>query len=133
MPTFFSPTNVFFQARSGNEGSFADVIVLTPGHVPRSMPAGPFWGCPIKPAHSGAYSQSTVSAQRVTAFLIFQATNEIIEEVEASKAFFEVYEGSIYMHQGKTYIINNLDLETKVAKCREITVRYYTKVRKLFR
>jgi ATP-dependent helicase YprA (DUF1998 family) len=54
--------------------------------------------------------------------------NEIIEEVEASKAFFEVYEGSIYMHQGKTYIINNLDLETKVAKCREITVRYYTKV-----
>lgn len=62
-----------------------------------------------------------------------QATNEIIEEVEASKAFFEVYEGSIYMHQGKTYIINNLDLETKIAKCREITVRYYTKVRKLFR
>lgn len=61
------------------------------------------------------------------AFLL-QATNEIIEEVEASKAFFEVYEGSIYMHQGKTYRIEDLDLETKIARCKETTVRYYTKV-----
>lgn len=48
--------------------------------------------------------------------------------MEKSKAFYEVYEGSIYMHQGKTYLIDHVDLETKVARCHDVTVRYYTKV-----
>ncbi|KAJ7568554.1 hypothetical protein O6H91_01G037500 [Diphasiastrum complanatum] len=33
--------------------------------------------------------------------VINQITNETIEEVEASKAFFQVYEGAVYIHQGQ--------------------------------
>ncbi|KAF6146403.1 hypothetical protein GIB67_032605 [Kingdonia uniflora] len=41
----------------------------------------------------------------------------------------QVYEGAIYMHQGKTYLVNALDLSGKVALCQEADLKYYTKTR----
>ncbi|KAF6139525.1 hypothetical protein GIB67_015482 [Kingdonia uniflora] len=41
----------------------------------------------------------------------------------------EVYEGVVYMHQGKTYLVNALDLSGKVALCQEANLKYYTKTR----
>lgn len=61
--------------------------------------------------------------------IVNQATNEVIEEVEESKAFFEVYEGAVYIHQGKTYLVKTLDLGAKVAVCQEADLKYYTKTR----
>lgn len=61
--------------------------------------------------------------------IINQVTNETIEEVEESKAFFEVYEGAVYFHQGRTYLVKILDLAAKVAICQEADVKYYTKTR----
>ncbi|KAF6145662.1 hypothetical protein GIB67_027186 [Kingdonia uniflora] len=39
----------------------------------------------------------------------------------------QVYEGAVYMHQGKTYLVNALDLSGKVALCQEADLKYYTK------
>ncbi|KAI5067358.1 hypothetical protein GOP47_0017886, partial [Adiantum capillus-veneris] len=61
--------------------------------------------------------------------IVNSATNEVIEEVEESKAFFEVYEGAVYIHQGKTYLVKTLDLGAKVAVCQAADVKYYTKTR----
>ncbi|KAJ7298096.1 hypothetical protein O6H91_Y016800 [Diphasiastrum complanatum] len=61
--------------------------------------------------------------------VINQITNETIEEVEASKAFFQVYEGAVYIHQGKTYLVKTLDIAAKVASCIQADVKYYTKTR----
>ncbi|KAK1274303.1 hypothetical protein QJS04_geneDACA018303 [Acorus gramineus] len=55
--------------------------------------------------------------------------NEVLEEVEESKAFFQVYEGAVYLHQGTTYLVHKLDLSEKVASCQKADLKYYTKMR----
>eukprot|EP00268_Persea_americana_P046729 TRINITY_DN4827_c0_g1_i4.p1 TRINITY_DN4827_c0_g1~~TRINITY_DN4827_c0_g1_i4.p1 ORF type:complete len:647 (-),score=103.78 TRINITY_DN4827_c0_g1_i4:92-2032(-) len=41
----------------------------------------------------------------------------------------QVYEGAVYMHQGRTYLVKALDLSTKIAYCQEADLKYYTKTR----
>lgn len=55
--------------------------------------------------------------------------DEVIEEIEESQAFFQVYEGAVYMNQGKTYLVKELDLSSKLAYCQEASLKYYTKTR----
>lgn len=33
------------------------------------------------------------------------------------------------MQQGKTYLVKNLNLSTKIASCQEADLKYYTKIR----
>lgn len=40
-----------------------------------------------------------------------------------------MYEGAVYMHQGKTYLVKKLDLSSKIAFCQEADLKYYTKTR----
>ncbi|CAI8589589.1 unnamed protein product, partial [Vicia faba] len=61
--------------------------------------------------------------------VIDQKKNEVLEEIEESKAFFQVYEGAVYLHQGRTYLVEKLDLSTKTAFCKEADLKYYTKTR----
>ncbi|KAI7746160.1 hypothetical protein M8C21_016238, partial [Ambrosia artemisiifolia] len=55
--------------------------------------------------------------------------DKLLEEIEESKAFFQVYDGAVYMQQGKTYLVKSLDLSTKIALCQEADLKYYTKTR----
>lgn len=41
----------------------------------------------------------------------------------------QVYEGAVYMHQGRTYLVKDLDLSRKIAYCEKATLDYYTKTR----
>lgn len=41
----------------------------------------------------------------------------------------QVYEGAVYMNQGKTYLVKHLDLSSKIAWCHEADLKYYTKTR----
>ncbi|KAF7838556.1 ATP-dependent helicase HRQ1 isoform A [Senna tora] len=62
--------------------------------------------------------------------VIDQQRKQVLEEIEESKAFFQVvYEGAVYMCQGKTYLVEKLDLSNKVAFCKEADLKYYTKTR----
>ncbi|KAK4395736.1 ATP-dependent helicase hrq1 [Sesamum angolense] len=61
--------------------------------------------------------------------VIEKTKNEVLEEIEESKAFFQVYEGAVYMNQGKTYLVKHLDLSSKIAWCQQADVNYYTKTR----
>ncbi|KAG8379347.1 hypothetical protein BUALT_Bualt07G0078900 [Buddleja alternifolia] len=61
--------------------------------------------------------------------VIDKIRNEILEEIEESKAFFQVYEGAVYMNQGKTYLVKHLDLSSKIAWCQQADLNYYTKTR----
>ncbi|KAL5725762.1 hypothetical protein ACHQM5_008871 [Ranunculus cassubicifolius] len=58
--------------------------------------------------------------------VINRKTNKVIEEIEESKAFFQVYEGAVYLQQGKTYLVTDLDIFDKIAKCEEADLKYYT-------
>ncbi|XP_073119488.1 uncharacterized protein [Henckelia pumila] len=61
--------------------------------------------------------------------VIDKMKSEVLEEIEESRAFFQVYEGAVYMNQGKTYLVNHLDLSSKIAWCQEAELNYYTKTR----
>ena len=44
------------------------------------------------------------------------------------QAFFVVYDGAIYLHQGATYMCTRLDLGARVAEVRPTRAKYYTSV-----
>ncbi|KAF6175938.1 hypothetical protein GIB67_003426 [Kingdonia uniflora] len=78
-----------------------------------------------KPSH--AVSIRAIEAEKYK--VVDKTSNEVLKEIEESKAFFLVYEGAVYMHQGKTYLMNSLDLSGKVVLCQEAYLKYYTKTR----
>ena len=50
----------------------------------------------------------------------------LLETVEASVAFFQIHPGAIYLHQGESYLIKELDLTRRIAWTEPRPVDYYT-------
>jgi DEAD/DEAH box helicase domain-containing protein len=59
------------------------------------------------------------------------ASDTLLETVEASVALFQVHPGAVYLHQGETYLINELDLRNRVAYAQPASVNYYTQTKEL--
>lgn len=55
--------------------------------------------------------------------------NIVLEEVEPSRAFFTIYEGGIFLHQGYTYLVKEFSLELRVAKVSLVKVDWTTQQR----
>ncbi|KAF9052741.1 P-loop containing nucleoside triphosphate hydrolase protein [Panaeolus papilionaceus] len=55
-----------------------------------------------------------------------QGTPRLLEEVEFSRALFELYEGGVFMHQGHTFLIQQVSHESRTAKVVETNVNYFT-------
>lgn len=53
-----------------------------------------------------------------------------IGEVDASSSFWMTHPGAVYMHEGTTYLVNDLDLEHHVATLQLSNVDYYTEPRR---
>ncbi|KAI8850089.1 P-loop containing nucleoside triphosphate hydrolase protein [Chytridium lagenaria] len=53
-------------------------------------------------------------------------TNKDIEDVEAERAPFTLYEGSVFVHQGRSYHVIDVNIERKYAKVRPAQVDYMT-------
>ncbi|KAG1730617.1 DEAD H helicase [Suillus lakei] len=53
----------------------------------------------------------------------------IMEEIELSRAIFELYEGGMFMHQGLTFIVKEVSHDTKVARLVRADVNWITKPR----
>lgn len=51
---------------------------------------------------------------------------EELGTVDSSMVFFHVHPGAIYLHQGQTYIVRELDLTERIAWVEEIEADYYT-------
>jgi len=50
----------------------------------------------------------------------------ILETVEASVAFMQIHPGAIYLHQGESYLITELDQVRRIAMAKQVSVDYYT-------
>ncbi len=61
--------------------------------------------------------------------LIDIETDSLLETVEDSIAFLVVYPGAIYLHQGETYLVVELDIEKRTAYVKPVAVNYYTQAR----
>jgi DEAD/DEAH box helicase domain-containing protein len=54
----------------------------------------------------------------------------ILETLALTKAYEEVHEGAVLLHQGETYISEELNLDSLTAKVRQEDVNYYTEAKK---
>jgi DEAD/DEAH box helicase domain-containing protein len=55
---------------------------------------------------------------------------QILETIALTKAYEEVHKGAVLLHQGETYIVEELNLNNLIAKVRRDDVNYYTEPRK---
>ena len=55
--------------------------------------------------------------------------NTVLEELEASRAFFTIYEGGIFLHQGNTYLVKEFSQERMLATVERVNVDWMTQQR----
>lgn len=60
---------------------------------------------------------------------ITNGRNIVLEEVEPSRAFFTIYEGGIFLHQGHTYLVKEFSPERRIAKVSLVKVDWTTQQR----
>lgn len=60
---------------------------------------------------------------------ITHGRNVVLEEVEASRAFFTLYDGGIFLHQGRTYLIKDFSPANKMARVTLAKVNWTTQQR----
>ncbi|KAL7283261.1 hypothetical protein ACG7TL_002690 [Trametes sanguinea] len=53
----------------------------------------------------------------------------ILEEIEVSRALFEIYEGAVFIHQGLTFLVQEVSHDTKMAKLVRSDVNWITEPR----
>ncbi|MFC2066130.1 DEAD/DEAH box helicase [Chloroflexota bacterium] len=59
------------------------------------------------------------------------STGSLLETVESSVAFFQIHPGAIYLHQGESYLITELDLASRTAHAAPTYAAYYTQTKDL--
>ena len=61
--------------------------------------------------------------------IVSSTTGKHKGEIDEFRAFKETHPGAIYLHKGDTFLVDTLDLDTKIAKVSRAKVDYYTRVR----
>ena len=61
--------------------------------------------------------------------IVCSRTGENRGDVDGFRAFKETHPGAVYLHRGKTFVVDTLDTATRTVKVREAAVDYYTRVR----
>jgi DEAD/DEAH box helicase domain-containing protein len=54
------------------------------------------------------------------------STASLLETIESSVALFFIFPGAIYLHQGESYLVEELDLAARTAQARPVEVNYHT-------
>lgn len=62
-------------------------------------------------------------------YAIVDGAGGLVGTVDESRAFEQVHPGAVYLHQGETYVVEELDLNARVARVRRRAVDYYTEPR----
>lgn len=58
--------------------------------------------------------------------IVESGTGSLLGTVEEASCFFHVHPGAVYLHQGESYLVEDLDLERKVALVRDEDLDFYT-------
>jgi DEAD/DEAH box helicase domain-containing protein len=72
----------------------------------------------------------TAGGQRVL-LLDTSRDDEVIEEIDAMTAYFRAHPGAIYLHQGASYLVTDLNVREGMALLKPIEADYYTQPREL--
>ncbi|KAK6214063.1 ATP-dependent 3'-5' DNA helicase [Pestalotiopsis sp. IQ-011] len=60
---------------------------------------------------------------------ISNGRNVVLEELEASRAFFTLYDGAIFLHQGNSYLVRDFQPQKMIAKVEKVKVEWTTQQR----
>ena len=63
--------------------------------------------------------------------IIDTSTGSLLETIEASVALFQIHPGALYLHQGESYLVNELDLTSHTAYAAPTSATYYTQTKEL--
>lgn len=55
--------------------------------------------------------------------------NEIVEEIETSRAIFTTYEGAVFMHMGRTFLVREVNHDRRIAKIEKASIEWRTQQR----
>ncbi len=92
-----------------------------------------FWMADKYPAQNVSLrsaSTETVLLQVPVADGSYAHTVQTIGEVDASSSYWMTHPGAVYMHEGTTYLVKDLDLEHHIASLEPSAVDYYTEPRR---
>jgi DEAD/DEAH box helicase domain-containing protein len=63
--------------------------------------------------------------------IINSASGALLETIDSSTALFFVFPGAIYLHQGESYLVEELDIQARTAYAKPVEVNYYTQDKEL--
>ena len=113
-----------------NDSSFFPVLfsesinALEQQHLVRKTPRGWVYSGTARPVE--VVSLESISDKTVTV----TCNGNLLETLTLNKAYEEVHAGAVLLHQGETYISEELNLEHLTAKVRQEDVNYYTEALK---
>jgi DEAD/DEAH box helicase domain-containing protein len=84
------------------------------------------------PKRADDYPAARVALRSASAdsfVLLDGATGEILGTVEASRAYSTVHEGAVYLHLGRSYLVEQLDLRSRRAVLSAFNGDYYTQTK----
>src|SRR5271157_962946 len=114
---------------AGDSAYFGDIsevmAALGATDIIRRTPRGMVYAGSKSP--SEIVSLNSISSQTVKVM----CGSELLETMETSRACSDAHQGAVLLHQGETYIIEDLDLKLGIAKALKKDVDYYTEALKL--
>ena len=63
--------------------------------------------------------------------LIEDGSGRLLETIDGGVALSQIHPGAIYLHQGETYFVKELDLEKRIARAIKVDVDYYTEAKEI--
>ncbi len=100
------------------------IQALEEQHLVRKTPRGYVYSGTARPTE--VVNLESISHQTVTV----TCNGNLLETLTINKAYEEVHKGAVLLHQGETYISEELDLNQLTAKVRKENVNYYTEALK---
>ena len=100
------------------------IQALEQQHLVRKTPRGYVYSGTARPVE--VVNLESISDKTVTVL----SNGNVLETLPLNKAYEEAHAGAVLLHQGETYISEELNLEDLTAKVRQEDVNYYTEVLK---
>lgn len=87
-----------------------------------------FWMADQYPA--AEISLRNATPDNITLILKGPHTQETIGQVDLNSAYWMVHPDAVYLHEGTSYLVEDLDLDVGAAYLRQVTIDYYTQASK---
>jgi len=107
-------------------GDTLDAASVELGHEGKLRDAGGRWH--IAPQLSHPAQDVNIRTASSNEYQLLDASKgyQVLETVEEDHAFWQVHPGAIYLHQGDSYFVKELDIEKHIAVVEPAAVPYYT-------